>query len=231
MVLFSILQVDSVDGSTVLVLHLPVATSDSHEGVSGLLLTLLGSGDFLFQLLEELDGLGILVGKLVGKLLFFDLSHFGVLVEGGLSNWDDAFDDIPEDTLVTWSGSERALVGPSLVEVDLLDELVQIQVVHATLTVIFLVDQFSHESVVPLNVGLRISDVHLVEVFFRHNLEEETEDTSSELRVVVLTLLVEEMNNVHFKVEELAIDGMFTWGMEVELDTVEGTFWNMGVKK
>lgn len=231
----SILEIDSEDGSAVLVLDFSVAAGDSHEGVSSLLLGSLGSWDVFFQLLEELDGLGILVSEMIGALMFLDLSHFGVHIKGGLSDRDDSFNDVPEDSLVTWSGGQRALVGPSLVEVKLLDELGQIQVTHAFFTrpslSLFFLDQFKHESVVPLNIGLRISDVHLGKVWFWHDLEEEAKDTSAKLGVLVLTLIVQEMDNVHFKVEELAVNGMFTWGMEVELDTVESGLWDMLVEE
>ena len=43
--------------------------------------------------------------------------------------------------------------------------------------------------------------------------------------------LLHKMNDVHLKVEELTVNGMFTWGMEVELCTVESCNWDMWVKE
>lgn len=221
------MEIDSIDGSTVAVLHLPVASSDSHKGVSGILLAFLGGWDVLFQLFEELDGFGVAEGKLVGDLLLLDPSHTGEHVEGGLPDWNHTFNYVPEDALVTWSGGQRALVGPSFIEVDLVHELFEVQVEAA----IVLGTELNHESIVPLNLSLGVSDVHFLEVLFWHDLEEEAEDTSSELRVVVLSLVIQEMDDVHFEIEELSVDGVLTWGMEVELGTVEGCNWNMWVKQ
>ena len=221
------MEVDSVDGSTVAVLDLSVASGDSHEGVSGLFLAFLGGRDLLFQLFEELNGLVVAEGNLVGDLLLLDASHAGEHVEGRLSDWNHIFDDVPEDALITWSGGQRALVGPSLVEVDLLYELFKIQFK----AIIMLFAELNHELVVPLNVGLRISDVHFFEVFLWHDFEEEAEDTSSELRVIMFSFVVQEMNNMHFKIEELTVNGMFTWGMKVELCAMESCNWDVWVKE
>ena len=221
------MEVDSVDGSTVAVLDLSVASGDSHEGMSSLLLAFLGGRDLLFQLFEELNGLVVAEGNLVGDLLLLDASHAGEHVEGGLSDWDHVFDHIPEDALVTRSGGQRALVGPSLIEVNLIYELFKIQF-KATILV---VAELDHELVVPLNVGLRISDVHFFEVLLWHDFEEEAEDTSSKLRVIMFSFVVQEMNNMHFKIEEPTVNGMFTWGMKVELCAMESCNWDVWVKE
>lgn len=71
----SVLEVYSVDGSTVAILNLSVAPCDSHEGISSLLLTFLRSGNVLFHFLVELDGFGVAQGKVVNDLLFFYASH------------------------------------------------------------------------------------------------------------------------------------------------------------
>ena len=217
--LFSVLHVDSVDGSTVLILNLSVAASDSHEGMPAVLLAFLGRGDVLLQFLEELNGLVVAEGNLVRDLLFFDASHARKAIEGALSDRNNAFDDVPEDALVTWSCGQRALIGPSLIEVDLVHELFQIQFKAGGVFLVF--NKLEHELVVPLNLGLRIFDVHFFEVLLRHDFEKEAEHTSSELRVIVFPFTVQEMDDVHFEIEELTVNGMFTWGMEMELCAME----------
>lgn len=83
----------------------------------------------------------------------------------------------------------------------------------------------------PFHFSLRVPDVHFSKVLFWNNFEEETENTSSERCVIVLSLSVKKMDNVHFEVHELTIDGMLTWGMEVELDSLESGIWDMWVEK
>ena len=39
------------------------------------------------------------------------------------------------------------------------------------------------------------------------------------------------MNNVHLKVHQLSVDGMFCWGMEMELLSMEICFFDMRIKK
>jgi len=218
--IISILEVDSVEGSTVLVLNLSVASGDSHVGVASVFLASLGLGDVLLQFLKELDGLVVALGDLVGDLLLLDTLHGGVAIEGGLSDWDDTFDDVPEDTLVTWSGGQRALVGPSLVELDLTDELFKVQ--HESRLICWVLDELTQKFVVPLDVGLWISFLHFFEIFLWHDLEEESENTGTKLRVIMFPFVVEEMDDVHFEIEELAVDGVLTGGVEMELGTVEG---------
>jgi len=214
----SILEVDSVEGSTVLVLNLSVASGDSHVGVASVFLASLGLGDVLLQFLEELDGLGVALGDLVGDLLLLDTLHGGVAIEGGLSDWDDTFDDVPEDTLVTWSGGQRALVGPSLVELDLTDKFFEVQ--HESSLIHWVLDELAQKFVVPLDVGLWISYLHFFEIFLWHDLKEKSENTGTKLRVIMFPLVVEEMDDVHFEIEELAVDGVLTGGVEMELGAV-----------
>ena len=216
----SILEVDSVEGSTVLVLNLSVASSDSHVGVASVFLASLGLGDVLLQFLEELDGLVVGFGDLVGNLLLLDTLHGGVAIEGGLPDWDDTFDDVPEDTLVTWSGGQRALVGPSLVELDLTDEFFEVQ--HESSFIHWVLNELAQKFVVPLDVGLWISYLHFFEIFLWHDLEEKSENTGTKLRVIMFPLVVEEMDDVHFEIEELAVDGVLTGGVEMELGAVKG---------
>jgi len=84
---------------------------------------------------------------------------------------------------------------------------------------------------VPLDVGLRVSLLHFLEVLLWHDLEEEAENTGSELGVVVLSLAVEEMDDVHLEIEELTVDGVLTGGVEMELRTVEGGDWDVWVEE
>ena len=208
-------------------MDLSVASGDSHEGVSIFLLASLAFWDVLFQLFEELESLVVAGGNLVGKLLLFDASQTGIHIEGRLSDWNDILDDVPEDTFVAWSGGQRALVSPSLIEVDSGDELLKIKLE----STVSLVAELDEEVVVPIDLGLWVSGVHFFKVLFWHDLEEETEDTSSELTIIMLSLVVQEVDNVHFKVEELTVDGVLRWGMEVELGTMEGSNWNMWVEE
>ena len=39
------------------------------------------------------------------------------------------------------------------------------------------------------------------------------------------------MNNMHFKIEEPTVNGMFTWSMKVELCAVESCNWDVWVKE
>jgi len=218
--LIHFVEVDSVEGSTVQVLDLSVASSDSHEGVASLLLASLGHWDFLLHLLEELEGLGIALGDWVGDHLVLDTLHGGVRVHGGLSDRNDAFDHVPEDTLVTWSGGQRALVGPSPVELDPADEGFEVQP-EAGLA-LWVSDKLTQEFVVPLDFGLRVSDLHFLEVLLWHDLEEEAENAGTKLRVIVFPFGVQKMDDVHLHIEDLTVNGVLTWGMEVELGAVEG---------
>lgn len=99
------LEVNSVDGSTVPILNLSVAAGDPHEGITGLLLAFLGSGDIFLQLLQELEGFGVSNSNFVGNLFFFYAFHGSKLVEGGLPDRNNIFNDVPEDAFVTRGGS------------------------------------------------------------------------------------------------------------------------------
>ena len=44
-------------------------------------------------------------------------------------------------------------------------------------------------------------------------------------------LLVNEMNDVHFKVHKFAVDGVFCWRVEMELLGKEVSLWNMLVEE
>ena len=96
---------------------------------------------------------------------------------------------------------------------------------------LWIFDESGHEFVVPLDIGLRISQLHLLEVLLRHDFEEETENAGTKLRIVMFSFAVQEMDDVHLKIEELTVDGMFTWGMEMELRAMEGCNWDMWVEE
>ena len=159
----SVLEVDSIDGSTVLILYFSIASCDPHEGISTFFLGSFVVWDVGFQFFEELDGFRILIGNWISNLLFLDLSHLGVHVEGALSDWDHALNNIPEDTLVTWSSGQRTPIGPTLIEVKLLHEFVEVQFLFLGARFL-LFDKIEHEPVVPLDVSLWVSDLHLFEV-------------------------------------------------------------------
>ena len=210
-------------------MNLSVAAGDSHEGVTAILLAFLVLWDVFLQFLEEVEGLLVGSSDLVGDLLLFDASQGGVHVESSLSDWDGSFDDVPKDTLIAWGSGEGAGVSPSLIEVDLTDELLEVQV-HTSLLG-WILNQFDQESVVPLNLGLWISSMHFFEILLWHDLEEESENTGSELRVIMFPLSVEEMDDVHLHIKELTVDGVLSWGVEMELSAVKGSDWDMWVEE
>ena len=72
---FSILEINSVKSSTVLILDLSIASSDSHESVSIIFLASLGSWNIFLQFFKELNGLVVTFGDLVGDLFMFHTSH------------------------------------------------------------------------------------------------------------------------------------------------------------
>ena len=230
MFIISFLEVDSIDGSSVDVLDLSVASGNTHKGVSTLLPALLRLWNLSLHLFKELDALRIGISNLVDDLGGFDLSHFVVEVKGALSDWDNTFNDVPEDTLVAWSGGQRSRVGPSLVEVNFLDELLEVQLAHVR-TVAAFFDELDQESIVPLDVGLWVSDLHFFKVLFWHDLEEETEDTGKELGVFVFALVVEEMDDVHFQIEQFSVNGVLTGRMEMELNTMESGLRDVSIEE
>ena len=101
------------------------------------------------------------------------------------------------------------------------------------------------ESIMPSDINLRILGVDVVEVGFRHNLEQESEDTSTELRDSGLLSLLETiesfwisswimlllklMDNVHFKIKKDTINRVLTRSMEMELKSVKLGLWNMRI--
>lgn len=89
----------------------------------------------------------------------------------------------------------------------------------------------------PFNVNLWEVGVSVLEILIRHNLEKESEDTGSELRgtgvlsifsaieflriSIWIELEFHLMNNMHFEIKKLSVNGVLTRGMEMELETVE----------
>ena len=78
-----------------------------------------------------------------------------------------------------------------------------------------------------------------LKVFVVHHLEYEAKDSCKELggiRIVGsnfgwINLFVNEMNNVHFKVHQFPVNGVFSWRMEMKLLCIEVSFWNVLVEK
>lgn len=112
---------------------------------------------------------------------------------------------------------------------------------------ISLEDKLVQESIVPFDIDLRMLSVDFVEVGIRHHLEQESEDTSAELRDSGLLscfktakffwvsgramFLLNLMDNVHFKIKKGTINRMLTRSMEMELKSIKLSLWDMGVKQ
>ena len=156
-----------VDWSSVGILDLSVAHSDFHELASLVVLAFvvfweLGSG--LSELVQVVLALGS--NHVVGGGLVLHPSVLDVFVHGGLSNWDNSVNKIPKNSFDKWGGGERSLIGESLVEIDELHELAEVEwgllgvlllwcpvlglahVVHHYLSVLLLVNQSGEELVV-----------------------------------------------------------------------------------
>ena len=164
--------------------------------------------------------LGLLWDGVVGADFLLDLSEVGVLVHGVLGDRNHGVNNVPKDTLDKWGGSQGSLIGESSVEVNELDKLLEVE--RALLwssspfqlhfSVLLLVNQSGQELVVVQNV--LVLDLSHLEVFIRHDLEDESKNSCEELggHLVVGTdlgwvnLLIDEMNNVHLKIHQLSID-------------------------
>ena len=83
----------------------------------------------------------------------------------------------------------------------------------------------------PLDISLRISQLHFLEVLLRHDFKEEAENAGTKLRIIMFSFAIKEMDDVHLEIEELTVDGMFTWGMEMELRAMESCNWDMWVEE
>lgn len=229
-----------VNWSIVLVLNLSVAHSNSHELVSV---------DVLALHAVVMGGLGkgpsvnfLLIGnELGGGETLLDLSELDELIGGALSDWDNLLNNVPHDTFGSWGGGEGSLESPSSVSVDHADEFGKIQsgvLSGGQLTVsivgalgwlvldgleLLLIDEVGKELVV-VSLGLV-----LLEVGFWHDLEKEAENTVAELGGLGISswevsggvFLLELVHDMHLEVEELTVEGVLGWGMEMELHTVE----------
>ena len=228
-----------VNLSSIEVLDLSAAHGDSHELSSVMVLAFAVFWVFLSGLGELVHlVLALLSDDVVGTDLVLNLAELDVSVHGALSDWDNLLDDVPEDALSAWSSGQGALIGEPSVVVDQGDESSQVQWAHdiglledlTTILVeqdlllgllglleLLLIDEVLQELVVEEDVGVLTNSV--VEVRIWHDLEEEAEDTSEELRSLWIlgidlhwiVLLGDEMNDMHLKVHKLAVNGVLRW--------------------
>jgi hypothetical protein len=92
------LLVNFVDWSVVLILDHSVAEGESEEGLALLVLVWLNVGGLVLSELGVLNLLQV-AGEGCEDLGLLDLSVLEEQIEGGLSDWDDLLDHIPEDAL------------------------------------------------------------------------------------------------------------------------------------
>jgi len=112
-------SIDVVNGSTVCLNYLPVADGNSHE-----LVTVLNEGvpvDWIFSVLGFVQP-SVSAISFIGILLFLYLSEVIKFIEGGLSDRNHLFYNIPKDTLRAWNSGQRALIGPSSIELEQFNE-------------------------------------------------------------------------------------------------------------
>ena len=195
--------------------------------------------------------LALATDHVVNGVFLKNSSILNVLVHGGLSNWDNSVNQIPENAFDKWGGGERSLIGESPVEVDQLHKLAKVKralfgvlstscLVHVgnhDLFVLLLVNQSGEKLIMIENVW--ILEFSRLKVFVIHHLEYETKDSCEELggiRIVGsnfgwVNLLVNEMNNVHFKVHQFSVNGVFSWRMEMKLLRIEVSLWNVLVEE
>jgi hypothetical protein len=64
----------------------------------------------------------------------------------------------------------------------------------------------------------------------RHSLEEETNNAMAE-HGVLLDIRFESVDNMHFEVHELAVDGVLGWSVEMVLETVEVAALNLWLEQ
>jgi len=81
-----------------------------------------------------------------------------------------------------------------------------------------------------------VTDAVVVEEIFINSVEHESQDTVRELRFLLATfwvdkLRVELVDDVEFKIEELTVDGMFGWGVEMRLQAKKSAFFDMAIEK
>ena len=119
---------DVINWSIVCVLHLSVAHSHFHELASLVVLAFVifwESGSGHGKLVHLF--LGLLWHDVVGANLLLNSPEVGVLVHGGLGDWDHGVNNIPKDTLHQWCCGQRSLVSKSSVEVNQFNKSLQVK--------------------------------------------------------------------------------------------------------
>jgi hypothetical protein len=105
-----------INWSFVLLLHLSVAHGHSHELAALMVLALAVLWMSAFGHHKLVHGLsGDLGDDVVGAHFLRNFSEASELVDCQLPDWDDLFDNIPENALGARSGGQGALVGESTV--------------------------------------------------------------------------------------------------------------------
>ena len=100
------------------------------------------------------------------------------------------------------------------------------------LLVFLFVDQVIEELVMIQDI--RVLCLPLIKVRLRHNLEQESKNSSEELRRLLLSFgepIFDKVDDVQLQIHELSVDGVFRWSMEMELGCMEVCFWNMFIEQ
>jgi len=189
--------------------------------------------------------LSLLGDNVVSTDLLGNFSEFSVLVHCCLGDRDHGINYIPKDALHQWSSRQGTSVGKSSVEVNKFDKFLQVKrtvlrvvgMVNFHLFVHLFVNKSFQELVMEKNFG--VFSFSRIEVLISFNLENKSKNTCEELgclRVVTSNLGwvyfgVDHVNDVHLKVHNFPVNGVFCWRMEMELLCKQISFFNMLVKK
>ena len=225
--------VNVVYRSSVALDHLSAADSDSHEFVA-----ILHDGVSVDWVLL---GLGLVQPwvkwAFVGKLSFLNLSEHVVLVHGRLSNWDDLFDDVPQNSFGARDGGQRSWVSPSSVELENFDEFLEVKVVASCSAHSHVFElsggELRQESIVVLDIEGKSHLLDSVEEGLWNNLKEESQNTVAELRWLVSLgeAALKSVDNMHLQIQKFSVNGVFGWRVEMILQTVEFGLWNVLVEE
>jgi len=168
-------------------------------------------------LLFDLDVL-----KAVEALSVLNLLEGDKLIERLLADRNDLLEHVPENSFTERRSRQRALVGPSLLILELHDEGGEVQLheghVVVVVAVFVILSQLEKEPVVCVRV--------LLEVRVGNDLEEEAEHSVGELRATFIGCLrcqvtLNAVHDVQLKVEQLTVDRVLGGCVEVRLHAVE----------
>ena len=213
-------RIDTVDGSLALVLYGPVANSRSEQS-----LFVASAGDAVrrdtgLDLVSVVLVLGLDALEAVEALFLLNLLESDKLIERLLADWNDLLEHVPENSFTERRGRQRALVGPSLLVLELHDEGGEVQPhechVAVVVTVFVILSQLEKEPVVCVRV--------LLEVRVGNDLEEETEHSVGELRATFhggRQGTLDAVHDVQLKVEQLTVNRVLGGCVEMRLHAVE----------